>query len=203
MSEGGAYAHNLMTGTTNSRPEPNRSTPYHPAHSTAVAAITTTKGGDNRFYNNILVGGPEPPAPTSPAPPDRRPFIGFGLWVYNTREFPLQTGGNVYYRGARPYAQEAGQLDLSTIDPKVELVEEGANVYLRFSPGDALPKAATTRVTTSLLGKAKVSGVGYENPDGSPLGIDSDYFGKKRSESNPTAGPFENPGPGPVRIKVW
>jgi len=203
MSEGGAYVHNLMTGTINSRPEPNRSTPYHPAHSTAVAAITTTKGGDDRFYNNIFVGGPEPPAPSGAGDPNRRSFNGFGLWVYNTREYPLQTGGNVYYRGARPYGKEADWLDLSGIDPKVELVEEGASVYLRMAPGDGLQKAPTTGVTTALLGKAKVSGAANENPDGSPLIIDIDYSGKKRNRSKPTAGPFEKPGQGPLRIKVW
>ena len=203
MSEGGAYVHNLMTGTIHSRPEPNRSTPYHPAHSTAVAAITTTKSGDNRFYNNIFMGGPEPPAPVSPGPPNRRLFAGFGLWVYDTREYPLQTGGNVYYRGARPYVREANSLDLSSVDPKVELVEESTNVYFRLTPGDALQKTPTTRVTTSLLGRAKVPGVAYENPDGSALTVDSDYFGKKRNEAHPTAGPFENPGPGQLRLKVW
>ena len=203
MSEGGAYVHNLMTGTINSRPDPNRSTPYHPAHSTAVAAITTTKGGDDRFYNNVFVGGAEPRAPAGAGDPSRRPFAGFGLWVYDTREYPLQTGGNVYYRGARPYAREAGALDLSGVDPHVEIVEEGAGVYLRFAPGDALRKAPAARVTTAVLGKARVSGAAYENPDASPLTVDTDYFGKPRSESTPTAGPFENPGPGPLRLKVW
>ena len=62
--------------------------------------------------------------------------------------------------------------------------------------------AATTLVTTDLLGKAKIPGVPYENPDGSALKIDTDYFGKPRNETNPTAGPFENPGTGPLTLKV-
>src|SRR3990172_7800796 len=56
-SQGGAYAHNLMAGRIESRPELKRSTPYHEAHSTALAGLTNIKGGDNRFYNNIFVGG--------------------------------------------------------------------------------------------------------------------------------------------------
>ena len=67
MSEGGAYAHNLLVGAIISRPELRRSTPYHPAHSTKVAGLVNIQGGDNRFYNNILVGGGEPP--TSVAKP--------------------------------------------------------------------------------------------------------------------------------------
>jgi alpha-L-arabinofuranosidase len=33
MSQGGAYAHNLFAGRITNRPEPDRETPYHPAHS--------------------------------------------------------------------------------------------------------------------------------------------------------------------------
>ena len=58
-------------------------------------------------------------------------------------------------------------------------------------------------VTTDLLGKAVIPGLPYENPDGSPLEIDTDYFGKKRNMSNPSSGPFEQPGEGDLRIKVW
>jgi alpha-N-arabinofuranosidase len=57
-------------------------------------------------------------------------------------------------------------------------------------------------VTTELLGKAKIPELPYENPDGSPLKIDTDYFGKQRNEANPTPGPFENPGQGDLTLKV-
>jgi hypothetical protein len=33
--------------------------------------------------------------------------------------------------------------------------------------------------------------------------MDTDYSGNKRSETNPSPGPFENPGKGIVKIKVW
>jgi alpha-N-arabinofuranosidase len=52
-----------------------------------------------------------------------------------------------------------------------------------------------------LLGKARIPGLGFENPDGTPLTIDTDYFGKQRG-TTPTAGPFEKPGEGSVRLKV-
>src|SRR5581483_9565198 len=56
VSEGGAYLHNLFMGTIVSAPEPFRQTPYHPAHSTALAGLASVKGGDCRFYNNLFVG---------------------------------------------------------------------------------------------------------------------------------------------------
>lgn len=195
-SEGGAYVHNLMTGRIRSRTEPSRFTPYLEAHSTAVAGLSSTLGGDDRFYNNILVGGPATGTNTQLA-------AGFGLWMYDARELPLQTGGNVYYNGARPYSSEANPLIVSGIVPKPTIVEEGDGAYLQLTLGQAVQNAVTTRVTTGLLGKAKISGLAYENADGSPLTIDSDYFGKKRSETRPSAGPFENPGQTDLKLKVW
>jgi alpha-N-arabinofuranosidase len=178
-SEGGAYAHNLISGKIVSRPELSRSTPYHVAHSTTLAGLANIKGGDDRFYNNL--------------------FIGQGLSVYNASELSLQTGGNVYYNSAQPYAKEASPFVQTGTDPKLKFVEG----YLHLSLDAALQKVRTTLVTTRLLGTANVSQLPYEKPDGSPVMIDTDYFGRKRNEGNPTPGPFENPGVGQLVVKVW
>jgi hypothetical protein len=223
MSEGGAYAHNLMTGRIVSRPELRRSTPYHPAHSTAVAGLVNIKGGDNRFYNNILVGDGESSGGAGKlAGKDPRRADGFGLYVYDAREFPLQTGGNVYFNGARPYSKEVKPIVETGVDPKASLEEErvyyqpaapgapfrtrvveGGKVDLHLTLGQAIEQADSRLVTTELLGKARIPGLPYENPDGSPLRVDTDYFGKKRNAARPTAGPFETPGAGPLVLKVW
>ncbi|MBL8221833.1 MAG: hypothetical protein JNL62_21530, partial [Bryobacterales bacterium] len=109
--------------------------------------------------------------------------------VYNHRDFPLQTAGNVYVSGARPYFQE----------PTAVTVEHPA---LAVSPAGALqlkqlanPSAA--QVTTKLLGTTRIARLPYENPDGSPLTIDIDFFGRPRTA--PTPGPFQTPPP----QKLW
>lgn len=202
MSEGGAYAHNLITGRIISRPELRRDTPYHPAHSTKVAGLVNIKGGDNRFHNNLFVGAAETPAGTQKGKKPTAAATGYGLWVYNDREFPLQTGGNVYLNGARPYDKEINPLTLP--EPfGCKLVEEAGSATLDLTLPVSLSKAATKLVTTQLLGKAKISGVRYENPNGSPLKVDTDYFGKQRSKATPTAGPFETLDAGSLKLKVW
>jgi hypothetical protein len=199
MSEGGAYAHNLLAGKIISRPELSRFTPYHRAHSTAVAGLSNTRGGDNRFHNNILIGGDDTGS-ISPTPQSTR-AIGFGLWVYDTREYPTQTGGNVYLNGARAYAKEIGAAQSPDFDPKLRVEERETGVYLHLSLPAEVSKAATKLVTTELLGKAKIPQLAYENADATPVVIDYDYFGKHRSKTRPAAGPFEHAGQGPV--KVW
>jgi hypothetical protein len=204
MSEGGAYVHNLFAGKITNRPEPSRDTPYHPAHSTTVAGLATTKGGDDRYYNNIFVGNGETLTSDRKGNlKELRWISSFGLWGYDGREQPLQTGGNVYYRGAEPYAGEAGSSVLTGIDPKLKLVQQGDQFILQITPGQELKQAGTMLVTTGTLGRAKTPGLAYEQADGSPIRINTDYFGKRRSEASPTAGPFENTGAGDLKLKVW
>jgi hypothetical protein len=200
MSEGGAYAQNLIAGQIISRPEPNRVTPYHSAHSTTVAGLVDIKGGDDRFYNNIFVGKGESPVSAGKG---AEAASGFGLWVYDKRPFPLQTGGNVFCNGARPYAREGNAVTLPGVNPKVRVVDEGANVFLDLTWEPAMRNPSTTLVTTELLGKAKVPDLPYENPDGSQLKVNTDYFGKRRNSAHPTPGPFENLTEGNPRLKVW
>ena len=123
--------------------------------------------------------------------------------VYDTRAYPLQTGGNISYHHAQAYAGETNQVVLAELDPQVKLVEQGGQFILHFTPGPELHQARTTFVTTKRLGQARIPGLPYEDADGSPLKISADYFGKKRSTTKPTPGPFENPDTGPIRLKVW
>ncbi len=167
-SEGGAYLHNLFAGTIVSRSEPNRSTPYHKPHSTALAGLSTTAGGDNRFYNNIL--GPKA-----------------SLDVYQERPYPLFTGGNF----SVPAAQSLG----------LRIVEENGPVYLLMN-APALSGIETAPVTTNTLGKTKVAGLPFENYDGRPLSIDSDFLGQPRA-AKPVPGPFEKLSPGLFKARVW
>jgi hypothetical protein len=190
-SQGGAYVHNLFGGQILSRPELNRSTPYHRAHSTAVVAIRNIPGGDNRFYNNLFYGG----ASTDPK-------ASWGLAAYDGREFPSFTGGNVYMNGALPYGRENAPLIVAEAVQRPVIEERTDGVYLLFEVPSVLNKPATRPVTSALLGKARVSELGYENADGSPLTLTHDMLGKTRSPSNPSPGPFESLGPGRQALKL-
>ncbi|MEI7903289.1 MAG: hypothetical protein WCK89_23865, partial [bacterium] len=89
-------------------------------------------------------------------------------------------------------------------DGRLSLAEKPDGWYLTVAQDKSWRNAAARqRVTTELLGKAAVPGCAYENADGSPLQIDTDYFGKKRDVKSPFPGPFETPGEGALEIKVW
>lgn len=202
MSQGGAYAHNLFAGKITNRPEPGRETPFHPAHSTVVAGLRTITGGDDRFFNNVFIGtGEQPNRP--PAGKELQWISSAGLWGYDVREFPLFTGGNVYANGAVPYAREANGFVLSGAVPRPVLEEVENQVMLLLQLGPELKGAGTARVTTKSLGRAKIPNLPYENPDGSPVAVDRDYFGRSRSASKPLPGPFESAVHRSRPLKVW
>jgi alpha-N-arabinofuranosidase len=85
----------------------------------------------------------------------------------------------------------------------VKLVQQNGQFILQLTLDPEVKQAATSLVTTAGLGKARIPGLPYENADGSPLKIDTDYFGKKRHEASPTPGPFENLGASPLTLKLW
>jgi alpha-N-arabinofuranosidase len=180
LSQGGTYAHNLFAGKIRNRAEQNRSTPFHPAHSTTVAGLTNIQGGDDRFFNNVFNGAA-------------------GLSGYNAAGFPLLTGGNVYFGGAQPCAKESDALVVAEPVTAPLLEEESGQVRLRFPMAAASAQAAARMVTTESLGRARIPNLPYENANGTPLKVDSDFFGKRR-DSTPTPGPFENPGSGPIPL---
>jgi alpha-N-arabinofuranosidase len=203
MSEGGAYVHNLITGKIDNWYDMKRLTPHLQPHSTVIAGLTVTQGGDNSFFNNIFVGQGLPgDAPLRTVNPQTS-ITGFGLWVYDTRDFLLQAGGNVYYHGAQPYAKETNPVTLPAADPNVKVVEEGGQTFIQCKFGPELKQVSTKLVTTALLGKAKIAGLAFDNAAGSPLKIDADYFGRPRNKNNPTPGPFEDPGLGNLKLNVW
>lgn len=188
MSQGGAYVHNLFAGLFRTHPEMNRETPYHPAHSTDVVALSRVPGGDNRFINNVFVG-----PPLGEAGGD-----GWGLRGYGRYEARQMAEGNVYFRGARPLDGEVGVV--SGQDPAVALVRDGGVPVVELDFGGQV--AGASLVTTARLGKTRVSGLPYVNVDGSPLVIDRDYCGKARDLEHPMPGPLEVPSAGRVRVPL-
>jgi alpha-N-arabinofuranosidase len=184
-SQGGAYVHNLIAGGLTSRFFDRRLTPFHKAHSTEVAGLHDNPSGDDRYYNNLFVGRGD----ASP---------------YDAARLPVWMDGNVFSRGTKPSKYEKSPTLKPDFDPAVKLVEDPRGFYLELvldkSWADGRPRKL---VTTDLLGKATIPNLPYERPDGSPLRVNTDYFGKARAEANPFPGPFELPLGGKLRLKVW
>lgn len=197
QSQGAAFVHNLIVGQLCMWPEPGRFTPYHLPHSTEVAGLSTIFPGDDRYYNNIFLGfGQELN--------NKNSRCNYGLVGYNGTKLPVWISGNIYYNKAIAFKEASNNVENPNFKPDVKIVEEGNQVYLNITLDESVAELKTRFITTEILGKAKMPNEAFENPDGTPLKIDTDYFGKKRNEKNPSAGPFEKPVVGKqLKLKVW
>ena len=183
-SQGGAYAHNLITGSLRINPN-GRRTPYHIAHSTEMAGVYTCPVGDVHWHNNILAGR-------------------CNMNAFNKASWPVRSTGNVFAIAAQPSKFEKAALVKSGFDASAKLEERPDGWYLTIVEDEAWGKETKRKlVTTDLLGKATIPKMSFEQPDGSPIQIDTDYLGKKRGADNPFPGPLEISRSGKQTIKVW
>ena len=208
-SQGGAYVHDLFAGTIDVIAYGGRETPFMKPHSTEMAGLHDNPKGDDRFVNDLFVS----PANLSVYNDIPLPLLMQGNnFQESTPELLNRLGlhprflmqGNVFLKGAQPSKFDQGSIVRPDFDPTVQLIEESGSFYLKmkFDPAWKTEQAHPL-VTTQLLGRAIIPNAPYEQPDGKPISIDTDYFGHSRNESNPTPGPFENPGRGDLKLKVW
>jgi len=184
-SQGGAYVHNLFAGAINTTRFDGRQTPFLKAHSTELAGFHDNPRGDDRYFNNLFAGGAD-------------------LSQYDDARLPVWMDGNVFLEGAKPSRHETGPLVKPGFAPALKLVEEAGRCHLEMKYDPAWNTGRTRKiVTTRLLGRAIIPNAAYEQPDGAPIRINTDYFGKPRNEANPSAGPFENPGMDAIKLDVW
>jgi alpha-L-fucosidase len=168
------------------RAEKTRETPFHKPHSTEVLGLSKVVGDDERFCNNLFVGHK-------------------GLAVYDAwKAVNLQAVGNVYLAGAKPSTRDRDALVTEASDPGIRLQEKRDGWWFEITVDPAwTSEQKRAIVTTESLGKAKVPDAPYEQPDGTPYRLDTNYFGKKRKTENPAPGPFQFPSKKLIRLKVW
>lgn len=185
-AQGSAYVHNLMIGKLQIHPKDGRRTPLLQPHSTTHISNENFPHGDERFFNNWF--GP-----------------GTRIGDIPKRRMADFLAGNVYVGDATPRDDEPNPLVLAEkSEDQAQLIQRPDGFFLQLTVDPALASSERTRLVNSeVLGLATLPKQGYTNPDGSPLRIDKDFFGKPRNTQHPTPGPFEKPGIGRVEIKVW
>lgn len=196
-----------------------RYTPYHMPHRTEVAGFMTFLHGDMRFYNNIFVQQAVHPAlkaAMDQAVPNgwddcnvlagTFPYDGYPTQEEWEREFegycgmgsapsdryymhlPIWAEGNVYCNGARPWEKERN-FAVASHTVSLELREENGAYTLQTDLYEHLPQVSAPFISTQALGMAFEPEQKFENPDGTPILFDRDYFGARR-QAAPLPGPF-------------
>ena len=203
-----------VDSVVNGQREP-RYTPYHIRHRTEVAGFMTILHGDDRVYNNIFV------QKYPVTDPERTPenndyevagtacfdiFPSYEEWIanfqmdqepnmiqlmpYHFGHLPVWVDGNAYFNGAdiSKHEKHAATGDGVFVD----LVEEDGRYILKTNAYDHLNDFCDGLIHSDILGRAFEPEQRFENPDGSAILFDRDYFGSHRGAKT-VPGPFAKP----------
>lgn len=211
-AQGGAYVNNLIRGKMEHRKMLDRSTPYHEAHSTDIKGFSPVYGGDDRWYNNIIVsdegledvGTSHYNGYTTSLEEyiyDVHNKTGSDHEAFNVVEQPVYINQNAYLNGALPFDREEENL-VSAFNPEIKISEEGNDVYLEITLPDEFEGIQGGVHSTQTLERVRLTDVEFENPDGSDVVINKDLLGQVK-ESKTVLGPLANLKSGKNKIKVW
>ena len=194
-----------------------RYTPYHIPHRTEVAGMMTFLHGDDRIYNNIFIQNwPVKPEETRRdmgfAMRDNQvqgtgvfdEYPTYDEWIsrfeldnpqpnmmvlqdYHFQKLPVWINGNAYFGGAQSWKNEREKFMGGSA--YVRLTERDGKRYLDTNVYALLKGWTTDLIDSDTLGEAFEPSQRFENPDGSTIVFDRDYFGNHRGLSA-MPGPF-------------
>jgi alpha-N-arabinofuranosidase len=223
ISTGSAFIHNLFAGQICKETENSRFTPYHFPHSTHVAGIMTTQGGDDRYYNNLFIKTPAPAYDifeNARRPKRKKGVMDYGLGIYNdfpsnlpSTDFyiaemsqvklPVMSANNVYLEGAIPLQNGKNEKIIQQTGNQVKIEKRQDGIYLVFNTTDDCWVKDAGIISSSNLGEALVPESAFENPDGSAVLFSKDYLYTERQQGRISAGPFTKLRTGVNSIKLW
>lgn len=216
IAQGGAFVNNLYCGTMRREPVLDRATPYHFPHSTQVMGTTFVFGGDDRWYQNIFVGGGKTYTEQSLCGTsdyngspnclveyaERIASLGNGDHEQFMKvKDPVYINNNAYLRGAKAYEGELDNI-ISEYNPEIKVIEEIGKVYLEMLVTKELLNKKYGILSTNNLSMTRIVEGVFDNPDGSEIVFDTDYNGNKR-DGDTLIGPFADLKEGLNRIEVW
>lgn len=122
-------------------------------------------------------------------------YCGMGVDAGNKYydHLPVWASGNAYFNGAKPWEKERDAWEDEEHEIQILLEQREDGWYLKTNLYEFLPKQAVGIISTESLGMAFEPEQLYENPDGSPIVLQEDYFGAHR-EPLTMAGPFSESG---------
>jgi len=182
--DGTIFAHNLFYGTVVRYKKDGRMVPWYEPHSTVEAGRGRIVHHDDRWINNVFIAG----GGLKTAPVDRPGYV---------------IDHNVYLDGASKHSK----LDVSSIVEKarsdIRFNAETNDVTLSFNLSQAVFDSTYPQITAQRIGKLSVSKMTIETPDGKPLDIATDYYGRPVNASCVLPGPFQGIAAGKNTFRLW
>lgn len=106
-------------------------------------------------------------------------------------KLPVWFGGNYYYNGSKPAENDTDAVVDTEHEIQLNVVKTETGWKVETNLYEYLPRKTCATITTETLGMAFEPEERFENPDGTPIVFDRDYYGSTRGTTS-TAGPIES-----------
>lgn len=209
MTQGTAFVHNLFVGNFRFLPCPaDRQTPYHFPHSTQVRGVARLFGGDDRLFNNIMLGVYPSNDPRFQPPsaifnihrtPDYYKVRMDALSLLDRNPIlPVYIENNAYAGMSGPFRAEVDPIHVDGMT--VDLHEHDGVWELTLRVPSAL-FASCPPVTTARLGQVIFPEQPFTDAEDRDLDFTADMLGQMRESIY--AGPLGQLKEGEQTIAVW
>ena len=213
-AQGSAFVHNICGGYMSHWSCLNRSTPYHLPHTTDLLGTTLVYGHDDRWYQNIFLGGDRTDKPYGTADYNGSP-VSLEEYIQLVKEAgdgdveefekvkqPVYVNGNMYLQGAKAFEKEQDYFADESQCADLHITEEEEGAYLHITLPEGCFEVETQVVDTKILGMTRLTEQRFDNPDGSDILLDHDLVGQIRGEK-PLVGPLEGLKAGKNKVLIW
>jgi len=168
---------------------PTRIVPYYKPHSTTRAGKIGPTLQHERIFNNILIGGAA--------------FTRGGLVRGNIKTADFIVNHNVYLDGAGKFKNHDADSISDAAKTDIQFKRDAKSATITFKLPAAVFDKKYPLITSKFMGKVPLADMFMEHPDGKPLNITSDFYGKPIDQKRVLPGPFQGIKKGDNTFKVW
>ena len=189
-SDGCIIAHNLFADCRfQFMASPQRIVPYYRPHSTIREGKSAVSLEHNRIFNNIIAGG--------------EGFARDKLVRGNAGAPGTDVDYNIYLNGAGSFANKDEHSAIIDAPGKIELNVSDLAATLTLDLPPAVREGIHPLITSKMIGRIPLAGMPMEHPDGRPLDITTDCFGKPIDPVHVLPGPFQRAKASENLLKLW
>jgi alpha-N-arabinofuranosidase len=189
-SNGCLLAHNLFSDCIfRFWGNPGRTTPYYKPHSTKRSGKTSISLLHNRIYNNIIIG--------------REGLVRKNVVRNNADVSSFNIDHNIYLNGAGPFPDKDKHCQVITERIEMELNVSDRSATLKLNLPKDVFEGECPLITSKMIGKVPLAEMHIEHPDGQPLNITTDYFGRLFDSARVLPGPFRSVREGENTLTLW
>jgi hypothetical protein len=118
-------------------------------------------------------------------------------------KLPVMAENNLYLNGAVQHKNGLNEVVFKNTETEIRIEEKGDGIYLYLNTKGDFRNVESKILNSFAFGEAIVPEVLFDNPDGTPVLFNVDFFNADREGNSNLAGPFSNLSMKKSTVKLW